>query len=458
MKVLYITLVILLASCINGTDTANDSTDTTSDETALLSGTTELVYSVPTDGIPFTIDSISVIFYRGQSITPFQSPAPALNTEFLEYTTPLNIGDTVTVSAAVYRNDTLIADALDSIIITELTLSYTGAVLNHLPIVSAGADRSVYVNNKVVFNTADVVEIDDTELNLWWKSASDSVFSLSFLDKYYTTASTDTIILKAVDGYGHAVYDTLLVIINDYDIGDLSSSSAVPTDVVSSSTTLSSSSVMSSSATISSSVQVLSSSLVSSSTVMSSSEAVVVSSSVAVVSSSSTVVNSSSVGPVLYELTVDGGTGSGFYEAGTVVDIVANANDTGMCFYEWLGHEVADETISTTTLVMPASNIIILNELFNCWELTILYNDSQYTDTTVTLSWGVEYYVYWEPPMDPRLGWTCIADWSHPHNGESESVYSPNLNTDSLFIQTPLLSSTYHHGKDTITKVGESCK
>ncbi|MGL1936624.1 MAG: hypothetical protein OCD01_16455 [Fibrobacterales bacterium] len=454
MKVLYIALIIILGSCINNNETADDSTS----NSETIVGSSQFIYSVPTEGIPFTIDSISVIFTQGNSITPFQGPAPALNREFIEYETSLNIGDTVSVYASVWRNDSLIADAADTIIITDSTQQFVGSPLNNLPIISAGADKTIFINNNITFSTAEaeVLEIDDSNVYLWWKSIADSVFSPTTLSIYYSSACTDTIVLKVVDGYGHEVFDTLLVTVQDYDIADLSSSVAVPTDVVSSSAALSSSSV------ILSSVEAISSSLLSSSAVVSSSEIVVVSSSEAVVVSSSSASSSSeavsSAGPLLYELTVDGGTGSGFYEAGTVVDIVANANDTGMCFYEWVGYDVADEIAFSTTLVMPASNIIILNDLFNCWELTILYDDAKHTDTTVTLSWGVEHYIYWEPPMDPRLGWTCIAEWSHPHNGESMSIYSPNLNTDSLFIQTPLLSSTYHHGKDTITKVGESCK
>jgi endoglucanase len=64
---------------------------------------------------------------------------------------------------------------------------------------------------------------------------------------------------------------------------------------------------------------------------------------------------------VTFSLTVEGGTGSGEYEEGTVVNITANAAPTGKQFAHWTGDVsfVADSSKSTTTLTMPESNATI---------------------------------------------------------------------------------------------------
>jgi len=74
----------------------------------------------------------------------------------------------------------------------------------------------------------------------------------------------------------------------------------------------------------------------------------------------STYSNSISVPVVtLYSLTVNGGTGSGSYAAGTVVTIAANPPPSGEVFTDWTGATVASSTSSSTTLVMPASSTTV---------------------------------------------------------------------------------------------------
>jgi len=60
---------------------------------------------------------------------------------------------------------------------------------------------------------------------------------------------------------------------------------------------------------------------------------------------------------VVYQLTVNSGTGDGQYPAGTVVDIQADAAPSGMEFIEWTGDVagVADPSAAATTITMPAS-------------------------------------------------------------------------------------------------------
>lgn len=56
----------------------------------------------------------------------------------------------------------------------------------------------------------------------------------------------------------------------------------------------------------------------------------------------------------LFPLTVVNGSGSGNYTAGTVVHISANPAAAGMAFTSWTGATVANSSVATTTLVMPA--------------------------------------------------------------------------------------------------------
>lgn len=59
--------------------------------------------------------------------------------------------------------------------------------------------------------------------------------------------------------------------------------------------------------------------------------------------------------PVICPLTVNNGTGSGMYTAGTVVSVTANSPATGMQFAGWSGANVASGSSPATTLVMPGA-------------------------------------------------------------------------------------------------------
>lgn len=64
---------------------------------------------------------------------------------------------------------------------------------------------------------------------------------------------------------------------------------------------------------------------------------------------------------VTYTLTVNGGTGDGEYEAGTVMTITADAAPTGQVFNVWAGNTniIADRYNSQTTIIMPDTNVVI---------------------------------------------------------------------------------------------------
>ena len=60
-----------------------------------------------------------------------------------------------------------------------------------------------------------------------------------------------------------------------------------------------------------------------------------------------------------FTLTVNGGTGTGSYAAGTIVNIVANPPMTGMVFDQWTGDiaTVAEITAADTSITIPAANV-----------------------------------------------------------------------------------------------------
>jgi hypothetical protein len=60
-----------------------------------------------------------------------------------------------------------------------------------------------------------------------------------------------------------------------------------------------------------------------------------------------------------FMLSVVNGTGSGSYAAGTTVNISANAPPSGQAFSNWTGAAVANPSVSTTTLPMPAANTTV---------------------------------------------------------------------------------------------------
>ncbi|MEQ2455772.1 discoidin domain-containing protein [Flavonifractor hominis] len=62
-----------------------------------------------------------------------------------------------------------------------------------------------------------------------------------------------------------------------------------------------------------------------------------------------------------YTLTVNGGTGSGEYEAGAQITVTADAPEAGMQFVNWTaeGVELEDDTATTLTITMPANAVTL---------------------------------------------------------------------------------------------------
>jgi len=89
--------------------------------------------------------------------------------------------------------------------------------------------------------------------------------------------------------------------------------------------------------------------------------------------------------PPQYTLTVNSGTGDGDYQAGTVVNIAADAAPSGQEFDEWTGDttNVASVTAASTTITMPASEA----------EITATYTDKTWTLTVNSGSGDGDYVV-----------------------------------------------------------------
>ena len=110
-----------------------------------------------------------------------------------------------------------------------------------------------------------------------------------------------------------------------------------------------------------------------------------------------TVVANYAASTTKYQLTVNSGSGSGSYTAGTVVSIVADTPPTGDVFSSWTGATVANANAASTTLTMPAAA------------------------TAITANYSVTEQVPFPVQSHPRL-WITPADlprlrsWAVPNN------------------------------------------
>jgi len=86
-----------------------------------------------------------------------------------------------------------------------------------------------------------------------------------------------------------------------------------------------------------------------------------------------------------YLLTVEGGSGDGYYDESTVVNVGADSPPSGMLFYKWSGdvEYVADVYDEDTTVTMPASEVTV-TAVFSEYEYDTIHfregGDAIYTD------------------------------------------------------------------------------
>jgi len=78
-----------------------------------------------------------------------------------------------------------------------------------------------------------------------------------------------------------------------------------------------------------------------------------------------TAVYSNAPPPTHYTLTVNGGTGGGSYLSGAFVPIGVGTPPNGTAFAGWTGYAVLDPSSASTTVVMPASNVVVTANFTN---------------------------------------------------------------------------------------------
>lgn len=131
--------------------------------------------------------------------------------------------------------------------------------------------------------------------------------------------------------------------------------------------------------------------------------------------------------PDKYKLTVNNGTGSGEYEANTVVTIQANAAEEGMIFSNWSGNHlenIGNATASITTYKMPYQDIILQANYTSAVPHTLTV--VTYTSTTTTkLSMGEIQYIEADPAPQGKV----FHHWEVEPNIHEGNLYEPAATT-----------------------------
>lgn len=131
--------------------------------------------------------------------------------------------------------------------------------------------------------------------------------------------------------------------------------------------------------------------------------------------------------PDKYKLTVNNGTGSGEYEANTIVTIQANAAEEGMIFSNWSGNHlenIENATAAITTYKMPHQDIILQANYTSAvpHTLTIV----TYTSTTTTeLSMGEIQYIEADPAPQGKV----FHHWEVEPSTQEGNLYEPAATT-----------------------------
>jgi hypothetical protein len=128
-----------------------------------------------------------------------------------------------------------------------------------------------------------------------------------------------------------------------------------------------------------------------------------------------------------YKLTVKNGTGSGEYEANTMVEIKANDPEEGMIFSSWSGNHLENITNATamiTTYKMPYQDIILQANYTNAipHRLTVI----THTQTQVyNLSMGEIQYIEADPAPQGKV----FHHWEVEPNTYNDKLYEPAATT-----------------------------
>lgn len=131
--------------------------------------------------------------------------------------------------------------------------------------------------------------------------------------------------------------------------------------------------------------------------------------------------------PDKYTLTVNNGTGSGEYEANTVVTIQANAAEEGMIFSNWSGNHlenIGSATSAITTYKMPYQDIILQANYTSAIPHTLTV--VTYTSTnTYSLSMGEIQYIEADPAPQGKV----FHHWDVSPSTHDDKLYEPASTT-----------------------------
>lgn len=131
--------------------------------------------------------------------------------------------------------------------------------------------------------------------------------------------------------------------------------------------------------------------------------------------------------PDTYKLTVENGSGSGNYEAETVVTIKANPPETGEVFDRWSGdhlENIGDATSEVTTYTMPNQDITLTANYTGVIPHTLTV--TTYTETeTVRLAMGDIHYIEADPAPQGKV----FHHWVVEPSTYEKNLYEPAAST-----------------------------
>lgn len=131
--------------------------------------------------------------------------------------------------------------------------------------------------------------------------------------------------------------------------------------------------------------------------------------------------------PDKYTLTVNNGTGSGEYEANTIVQIQANSAEEGMIFSNWSGNHlenIDNANAAITTYKMPYQDIILQANYTSAVPHTLTV--TTYTTTnTYSLSMGDTQYIEADPAPQGKV----FHHWDVEPSSYEDKLYEPAAST-----------------------------
>lgn len=131
--------------------------------------------------------------------------------------------------------------------------------------------------------------------------------------------------------------------------------------------------------------------------------------------------------PDKYSLTVMNGSGSGNYEARTIIDIRANTPDEGYTFSHWSGNHlenIGDSAASSTTYTMPNEDVTLIANYIHAVLHTFTINTFKGTQTGSLWPGEIKYI-----EADPAPQGKVFHHWTVEPSKYEENLYEPAAST-----------------------------